>query len=625
MAFEVGSIVGRLELDRNPFTEGLRAARAQADAFERNDVTATLDVDTAHADEKIATTDAELDRLDHKKVTPKVDVDTREAGQGIGLLGTAIIALGPAAIAAGGVAAGALAPLALATAGIAAVAIPALKNLHDAATKTGAAQQKALTDLGPGAAPAIVAFRTLTAQWNQFRAATNPQTFALLGATFTLLGTSLRAFTPFVQAAATAATHLVQGLTPLVPIFAQAFGRMTPIINAFTNGLLHMAQSLANWTQGQGFLHFVQYVIQVGPQLVHTLGMVAQLFIQIGVAGAQILPAILHVVSALAQLLTMILRIPGIGPAIVAFAAIGTVAFKVGQGVLWAGKAFGIAALEGESAFGALGAAASVLFANPIIAAAAAIVAALAYIVTHWQQVVHTLQGLWQGALDFYNSTIGQIPGLHIGPDHPNVLQQTVDNAIKARQGGGGDFAPGVPSSAFGGGNFSQADLAAGQVPAFTMPRMPAIKAPKMPKMGKTPTIRVPAIAPIAGVPHALVTPRGTRTGSTGSSVPHATGGSVQAITGGGLAGPRSIAHDFTLADEGITGQSVIFRHSPNYGQHANDKHASAVDKNTKQLKRVGDLMEKDQKRPVATINMPNPNNGQPTVTTVRRRGQAKR
>lgn len=605
-SFSVGDIEGRLTLDRSPFTDGLRLARQQADAFERNDVTAKVDVDTAHADEQLAATQVELDRLDHTRATPTVDVDTRRASQGIGLLGTAIIALGPAALAAGGLAAGAIAPIAAGTLGVAAVALPALKNIHDAATKTGAAQQKALAAIGPGGMAAVTAFKALETAWHGFQAQVNPAVLGLLATSFQAIGHTLPAFAPFITGTAGALTRMVSGLAQLGPAFGRAFTATLPIVNMVSAGVVHLAAALAHFTQGQGFEHFIAYVVQNGPLLFHTLGQVAGVFVSIGVAAAPLLPALLHIIGAFAQLLSLVLRLPGIGPALVAFAAIGVTALQVGKAVIWLRDSWAIAVPVIEGLMGGLGTAASALLANPIIAAAAAIVAGLAYIVTHWQQTVKFLEGLWQGALDAYNATIGQIPGLHIGPDHPNVLQQTVDQALQARKGGGGDFS-GPGSGSFGGGDFSAADLTAGGLPSLTAPTLPVGKAPKMPKL---PPIRVPKLGgTVAGAPLAIAAPLGvprgrTRTGSTGSSAPHATGGTVQDITGGGLSGPRSVAHDFSLGPD-IIGQTVKFRHSPDYGQRTQDKHTSAVEKNTRALQKVSDVLGKD--RPKAHIEIKTP------------------
>ena len=314
MAFEIGAISGRLELDRNPFTEGLRLARAQADEFQRNKINVPVDADTATADAKFEATQAELDRLDHTRANPKVDTDTTHARGQVGLLATAIIALGPAALAAGGLAAGALAPIAVGAAGVALVALPALKNIHDAATKTGDAQAKALANIGPGGAQAVAAFQGLERSWKGFQGSVNPAVLGLLSQTFRLIEATLPAFAPFITATAHSIAALVAGLVPLAPAFGRAFSAMSPIVTLFNQGLLHIAQSLAQWTAGQGFQHFISYIVTNGPLLVHTIGAFASALVQIAIAAGPMLPVMLHLATAFAQIVAALAKIPGLVP-----------------------------------------------------------------------------------------------------------------------------------------------------------------------------------------------------------------------------------------------------------------------------------------------------------------------
>jgi hypothetical protein len=398
MAFLVGDIEGRLTLDRTPYTEGLRIAREQADAFERNKIEAHVEPDTAKANAELSKTRVELERLDHTRATPTVSVNTRDSQRGLGLLATSIIALGPAAIAAGGIAAGALAPLALGVAGVAAVALPMLKNLHDAATKTGKAQQDALTKLGPGAGPAVQAMQTLLAAWKQFQQALSPQIFGLLSQIFGLIEASLPALIPFISGVTTALTQMVQGLTPLAPIFGQAFTAMLPIVNLMTQGALHMAEALAHWTQGQGFQQFIAYVVKNGPLLAHTLGDLARLIIQIGIAAGPLLPPLLRITGALAQMLTLLLRIPGVGPAIVTLAAIAVTALKVDAAFrALTGPTGAITRLlpVARAVFLGVGRAAMALFANPVGLAIAAVIIATILIIKHWDAVKKALAAVW--------------------------------------------------------------------------------------------------------------------------------------------------------------------------------------------------------------------------------------
>lgn len=382
MAFQVGDIEGRLTLDRSPYTEGLRIAREQADRFEGNKITPLVDVDTAKADAELATTKAELTRLDHTRATPTVVVNTRDSQRGMGLLATSIIALGPAAIAAGGIAAGALAPLALGLAGVAAVAIPLVKELSK----------------GKGPAEAVAAFQSMMAAWHSFQAAVSPAVVGLLGNVFGLISATLPALVPLVTGTAHAFSLLVAGLIPLAPAFGRAFTAMLPIVNLITQGVLHLAQSLAQWTQGRGFQQFVAYIVQNGPLLAHTFGDLVRLLVQLGIAAAPLLPVLLRITSVLAQMLTALLRIPGVGPAIVTLAAFAVVALKVGSAL--SGLPTKLAAAERgllmlRPAFLAVGRAAMALFANPVGLAIAAVVVGTILIIQHWDQVKKALSAVW--------------------------------------------------------------------------------------------------------------------------------------------------------------------------------------------------------------------------------------
>lgn len=76
-AFDAGTIIGTLDLDRDPFTEGLRLARAQSDEFEAHHPTVTPDVDTRVAAEELQRLQDRIDELHGNTATP--DVDTRVA------------------------------------------------------------------------------------------------------------------------------------------------------------------------------------------------------------------------------------------------------------------------------------------------------------------------------------------------------------------------------------------------------------------------------------------------------------------------------------------------------------------------------------------------------------------
>jgi phage-related protein len=75
--FNAGSIVGSLDLDRDPFTRGLEEARRQADEFSSRRHTSTLDVDTRVAAAEIDAFEQRLRDIRNPTIHP--DVDTRVA------------------------------------------------------------------------------------------------------------------------------------------------------------------------------------------------------------------------------------------------------------------------------------------------------------------------------------------------------------------------------------------------------------------------------------------------------------------------------------------------------------------------------------------------------------------
>lgn len=89
MAFEVGAIQGRLELDRTPFQQSLRAAREEARKFSAEHITPTVDLGDKAAKAQIDELRAKLARLSHERVNVKVDVDRSALSRIQGLLGGA--------------------------------------------------------------------------------------------------------------------------------------------------------------------------------------------------------------------------------------------------------------------------------------------------------------------------------------------------------------------------------------------------------------------------------------------------------------------------------------------------------------------------------------------------------
>lgn len=103
--FDAGSIIGTLDVDRSPFTQGLELAKAQGDAFEKKKITANVDVNTGDTIGKLAALRAAADAA--AGAEGGGGAGAAAAGGGLGFLAKAAIALGPA-----------LAPLATVTAGL---------------------------------------------------------------------------------------------------------------------------------------------------------------------------------------------------------------------------------------------------------------------------------------------------------------------------------------------------------------------------------------------------------------------------------------------------------------------------------------------------------------------------
>jgi len=77
--FNAGSIESQLDLNRDPFTEGLRLAKQQAREFADERIVATADVDTGDAAVKLTELNEHLDELDGRQADVTVDVDALAA------------------------------------------------------------------------------------------------------------------------------------------------------------------------------------------------------------------------------------------------------------------------------------------------------------------------------------------------------------------------------------------------------------------------------------------------------------------------------------------------------------------------------------------------------------------
>jgi Lysozyme like domain len=73
--FDAGSIEAKATLDRTPLTEGLRAARAEAQAFERNPIQMRINADLTAANARLAAFRERVDRM-NLRARVRVDIDT---------------------------------------------------------------------------------------------------------------------------------------------------------------------------------------------------------------------------------------------------------------------------------------------------------------------------------------------------------------------------------------------------------------------------------------------------------------------------------------------------------------------------------------------------------------------
>jgi hypothetical protein len=98
-----------------------------------------------------------------------------------------------------------------------------------------------------------------------------------------------------------------------------------PMARDIVGGLEEMATKFAKWgaslSSNDGFEKFIQYVREVGPQVMGTLGSIADLIGSVAVAAAPLGPVVLGGIKLLADTLAFIAGIPGVGTTLIAVAA----------------------------------------------------------------------------------------------------------------------------------------------------------------------------------------------------------------------------------------------------------------------------------------------------------------
>lgn len=371
MSFDAGSIIGEVDLDRGPFNAGLDQAKADAESFEARTwrtalgadttdldakfddekakldewggrtATATLDIDTGDDAEKVAALNAALDAFSKRRDVTKPEVDSSGADRGLddikskaadaagsdglGLLMTTALSLGPALIPVGAeLVAGlaAIAPMALAAgAGIGAFALAGAGDLGSV-EKAAEATLKQFQNLNaPTVLPVIgqsiglivPAFAALVPLVNSTAGELSHLETAASDAFKSPFWNGFIAFLA-VQAppAINAFTGLVGGLVKSFAGISEAFG---PVISDVEGGMDGFSARIASWGQNlgtsSGFATFLQYVQTEGPVVGNTLTTIGGSLEHILVGLAPIGAVVLGAADSLSKLLDVL---TGINP-----------------------------------------------------------------------------------------------------------------------------------------------------------------------------------------------------------------------------------------------------------------------------------------------------------------------
>lgn len=105
---------------------------------------------------------------------------------------------------------------------------------------------------------------------------------------------------------------------------AELWMALDPLSDDFTSGLLRASQAFASWADNlsstQGFQEFLAYVRETGPQVLDTIGSLANALLQIGEAAAPLGGPVLQAIEAVANAVATIADSP-IGPPLMAAVA----------------------------------------------------------------------------------------------------------------------------------------------------------------------------------------------------------------------------------------------------------------------------------------------------------------
>lgn len=287
-AFNAGDVEARLTLDRTPFNDELRAARADADKFAREGVTVPISADPAKAD-------AEIEKLKRKKPVVKgnVDLDTARAkakiaelkkfsDQTIGVkiagglsqapawLGPAILAL-PAAMTVLGAATGTAVAFgsALATGGIAlaaygSVAKSVIGQASSAASKVQLAQERYNAAIAAGASKSS-AYLAEQKAINLAYANMSPAQIALskqLGAMSDQWTAVKKSLTPVIAAS----------VAPWMAGITKAMSFAKPVVSDVSQVVSSLGSAFASLVASPAFSAFAKFIGTEGSSVINAGG-----------------------------------------------------------------------------------------------------------------------------------------------------------------------------------------------------------------------------------------------------------------------------------------------------------------------------------------------------------------
>jgi hypothetical protein len=385
-------------LDADELEREMRKTFAEVDAqlTKGKDLQIEADLNKAKVDRKIAQIVAELKGIQDEKVEVDVESDSVVlATRRVGLLTTALLGLSPALVPAiGGLTAataGLLAPLSAATVGIGAFGLAGFAAAKDAASMYGeitkleekleqttdAAQRAQIIgelegiykNLTPAQQDFVESLGEVSSAFGRLGAETSGGVLPLLTRGLDTVAAAMVPLPGLVRAVTPAFDQWFDGIDRWVrgpgyrgfltffaqnaPVALEDFGRILggllrtvgsltvafsplgrDIFGGLADGAERLADATARMATTQGFQDFIAYVREQGPEVLRTIGAIAESFVDIGVALAPlggptlvILRVLADSISALAETAPELLQVAVVlgvaGRALVAFGDAG--------------------------------------------------------------------------------------------------------------------------------------------------------------------------------------------------------------------------------------------------------------------------------------------------------------